>query len=80
MSLSFLALLTSKFAHSRHSLRADFPSALLHSRRHEKLVEKTFQAVRRVVDFYAKEYRNFNIDGIFGLQALDGENIFIDIY
>lgn len=27
----------------------------------------------KVVDFFAKEYKKFNIDGIFGLQALDGE-------
>jgi len=28
--------------------------------------------VSKIVDFFAREYRNFNIDGIFGLQALDG--------
>jgi len=28
--------------------------------------------VSKIVGFFSREYRNFNIDGIFGLQALDG--------
>jgi len=33
---------------------------------------RNLQAVSRIVGFFSREYKNFNIDGIFGLQALDG--------
>lgn len=39
---------------------------------HEKLLRRTLISLGKVVDFFAKEYKKFNIDGIFGLQALDG--------
>ena len=41
--------------------------------RHEELLRRTLLAVEKVVNFFAREYRNFNIDGVFGLQALDGK-------
>ena len=41
--------------------------------RHEELLRTTLLAVEKVVKFLAHEYRNFNIDGVFGLQALDGK-------
>ena len=28
---------------------------------------------KKVVSFFARKYRNFNIDGVFGLQALNGK-------
>ena len=40
---------------------------------HEKLLRRTLISLGKVVDFFAKEYKKFNIDGIFGLQALDGK-------
>ena len=40
---------------------------------HEKLLRRTLISLSKVVDFFAKEYKKFNIDGIFGLQALDGK-------
>ncbi|KAL9954060.1 hypothetical protein ACROYT_G041551 [Oculina patagonica] len=36
------------------------------------MLERTLKSLNKVVDFYGREFRKFNIDGIFGLQALDG--------
>ena len=41
--------------------------------RHEELLRRTLLAVEKMVNLFAREYRNFNIDGVFGLQALDGK-------
>ena len=41
--------------------------------RHKELLRRTFLAVEKVVRFFALEYRNFNFDGVFGLQALNGK-------
>ena len=37
---------------------------------HEELLRRTLLGVEKIVFFFAREYRNFNIDGVFGLQAL----------
>ena len=41
--------------------------------RHKELLRRTLFEVEKVVSFFAGEYRNFNIKGVFGLQALDSK-------
>ena len=74
-SRKFLALLIvfiAELGYSFHSVNAELHE--IHGRRRQQqLLERTLKSTSKVVDFYGREYRKFNIDGIFGLQALDGE-------
>jgi len=69
--LSVASLLTTDFRNLRHCARAEL--SITYKRRYEKLLVRNLQAVSRIVGFFSREYKNFNIDGIFGLQALDGK-------
>ena len=69
--LSLFCLLASEIGKPRFFTSAELISVNIG--RHEELLRTTLLAVERVVNFFAREYRNFNIDGVFGLQALDGK-------
>ena len=72
--LSLFCLLSSEIAKPRFFSSAELTSVNIGNiGRHEELLRTTLLAVERVVNFFAREYRNFNIDGVFGLQALDGK-------
>lgn len=69
--LALLTILISEFGYSLHSVNADLHK--IHRGRKQQMIERTLKSLSKVVDFYGREYRKFNIDGIFGLQALDGK-------
>ena len=71
--LTFLILLSSKFCRGNQDHLVRGQLSITHNRFQEKQLEETLQAIFKVVEFFESEYRNFNIDGIFGLQALDGK-------
>ena len=66
-----LCLLASDIGNPWYLSSAELTSA--NSGRHKEFLKRTLLAVEKVVSFFASEYRNFNIDGVFGLQALDGK-------
>ena len=69
--LSLFRLLASETGNPSYFSSAEFTSANIG--RHKELLRRMFLAVENVVSFFAREYRNFNIDGVFGLHALDGK-------
>ena len=69
--LSLFCLLVSDIGKPRFFSSAELFS--VNNGRHEELLRRTLLANERVIIFFAREYRNFNIDGVFGLQALDGK-------
>ena len=69
--LGLFCLLASDIGKPRFYSSAEVIS--VNNGRHEELLRRTLFAVEKVVNFFAREYRNFNIDGVFGLQALDGK-------
>lgn len=71
--LTFIILLSSKLRRGNQEQLVRGQLSIIHNRLQEKWLEETLQAVFKVVEFFESEYRNFNIDGIFGLQALDGK-------
>lgn len=69
--LILLIILISELGYSLHFVSADLHN--IHGGRQRQLLERTLKSLNKVVDFYGREFKKFNIDGIFGLQALDGE-------
>ena len=69
--LLLLIILISELGYPLHFVSADLHN--IHRGRQQQLLERTLKSLNKVVDFYGREFRKFNIDGIFGLQALDGE-------
>ena len=69
--LSLFCLLASDIGKPRFFSSAELIS--VNNGRLEELLRRTLLAVEKVVNLFAREYRNFNIDGVFGLQALDGK-------
>lgn len=74
--LIVILLLISEFGQSANSsntslyrIRRDSSKT---TENHQRLLRRTLISLSKAVDFFAKEYKKFNIDGIFGLQALDG--------
>ena len=68
---SLICLLVSDIEKPRFFSSAELIS--VNNGRHEELLRRTLLAVEKVIKFFAREYRNFNINGVFGLQALDGK-------
>ena len=64
-------MIASEIRNPRYFSSAEF--TLVNIGRHKELLRRTLIAVVKVVSFFAREYRNFNIGGVFGLQALDGK-------
>ena len=73
MFLSFKSLLSSVDKEEYSGFFANAENSPVNFDSHKELLKRTLEAVRKVVDFFEREYKNFNIDGMFGLQALDGE-------
>ena len=69
--LSLFFLLASEIRNPSYFSSAEFTSVNIG--RHKELLRRTLLAVEKVVSFFAREYGKFNIDGVFGLQALDGK-------
>lgn len=47
-------------------------SALPYDQRSEDLKEEVISSLNRVLDFFKRDYRSINLDGIFGLRVAQG--------
>ena len=60
--LSFVVLL-------RPTLCEDHPD-----QENEVLTQQVFSALNRVIDFYRRDFKSINLDGIFGLRVAQGKS------
>ena len=38
----------------------------------DKDLQSVLQAVEKIIDFYERDYKNLNVDGLYGLRVLEG--------
>lgn len=48
-------------------------SVLPSDQRNNAMTEEVISALDRVLDFYERDYKSINLDGIFGLRVAQGE-------
>ena len=71
----------------RHSALALWLSfaVLLHStvsndRKNNDLTQEVISSLNRVLDFYHRDYKSINLDGIFGLRVAQGRKYLLFIH
>ena len=64
--LSFVVLL-------RPTLCDDHPD-----QENEVLIQQVFSALNRAIDFYRRDFKSINLDGIFGLRVAQGKRYLLE--